>query len=48
MIAAALFIASSILMLAAMPPKIYGVPLFGLLGFLAAAVLTVVIVVRRE
>lgn len=45
LIIAGLAIGSSILILANMPPKIWGVPILGFLGFLFAGILSVIVIV---
>lgn len=48
MIASSLFIGSSILTLANIPPKIYGAPALGLIGFLCAGILSLFILLGKK
>ncbi len=48
MIASSLFIGSSILVLANMPPKIYDTPVLGLIGFICAGILSLFILLGRK
>lgn len=48
LIASSLFIGSSILVLANMPPKIYDTPVLGLIGFICAGILSLFILFGRK
>lgn len=48
MILSSLFIGSSILVLADMPPKVYGIPLLGFIGFVLAGFLGLYMILKRK